>query len=73
MPGMYWQIFDMDCQYATDLSCIYEHLKAVPTNSLPSKNVGCGSARLIHRSAGVLHRVLTDPRGSRFVSTAEDP
>lgn len=55
MQGMYWQFFDMDCQYAADLSCIYEHLKAVPTNSLPLKNVGRGSARLVHRSAGVLH------------------
>jgi hypothetical protein len=70
---MYWQMFYMDCQYAADLSCIYEHLKAVSTNPLLSKNVGCGSARLVHRSAGVLHRVLTDPRGSGFVSTAEDP
>lgn len=72
MLGMYWQMFYMDCQYAADLSCIYEHLKAVSTNPLLSKNVGCGSARLVHRSAGILHRVFTNTGGSRFVPIVED-
>ena len=32
----------------------------------------CFSARLVHRSAGILHRVFTNTGGSRFVPIVED-